>query len=691
MVKFDLAVDREKAISEGLWLIFDHYLAVREWMPDFVAADVQLDKTLVWVRFPSLGMEYYDESVLLALATAVGRPIKVDLTTLNDSRGKFARVCVEIPLNEPVVGRVWFREHWFKVEYEGLHWLCTGCGRYGHLARNCTHAGLGTTISASSHGGGDKVGPLSGEVAAPMQGSPNPNLVVNEDCKNHGDDALHGDWLVVKKPKQPPKNQNSHYARFKGEPRNMGKSPPNHNSFNVLTDDINDLEAANPDFGFCPSNCFIRSFYMRSLRWICSGVYASPIPNERLRLWDYLRSLRHRFKQAWTLMGDFNEILLPSDQRGGVFQHSRATKFGQLVMEILPRRHSDHNPLLLRCGGFTHLKGVRPFRFEAAWCTLPSVDYDRGDPLSPYLFVLCMEKLGALITHAVQEGTWVPFRLARGGPPISHLFFADDVLLFTKAKPSSVRTMIALLDRFSNASGLRFNPEKSKAYALCGVPPHRKQKLFDLTNIRFTGLLGHYLGFHMVHGRVLAGQFDFILNKVQQRLASWKGKLLNRPSRVTLANVVVAAFPTYSMQMQWVPQKFCDALDRLTRQFIWSGEGVHKLHLVNWNIITQKRRHGGLGVRVARLQNTALLGKLIWDFFNHGEKLWVQFVAAKYPGLHMKLRATGSFFWQSLSKAFEVLKEGFKLKLRSGNVSFWFDSWLDSSPLCLQVPYGSFA
>lgn len=51
---------------------------------------------------------------------------------------KFARVCVEINLDQPVVGHVWFRDHWFHVEYEGLHLLCKKCGIFGHTARSCT-------------------------------------------------------------------------------------------------------------------------------------------------------------------------------------------------------------------------------------------------------------------------------------------------------------------------------------------------------------------------------------------------------------------------------------------------------------------------------------------------------------------------------------------------------------------------
>lgn len=71
------------------------------------------------------------------MASAVGRPIKVDKNTLRVERARFARVCIEVDLTQQVVGKVWLKGHWYKVEYEGLHLICASCGCYGHLARSC--------------------------------------------------------------------------------------------------------------------------------------------------------------------------------------------------------------------------------------------------------------------------------------------------------------------------------------------------------------------------------------------------------------------------------------------------------------------------------------------------------------------------------------------------------------------------
>lgn len=71
---------------------------MRIWSPQFTAEIATIDKTLVWVRIPCLNIVYYDESILLTLE--VGKPVKVDIHTLQVERGRFARICVEIDLND---------------------------------------------------------------------------------------------------------------------------------------------------------------------------------------------------------------------------------------------------------------------------------------------------------------------------------------------------------------------------------------------------------------------------------------------------------------------------------------------------------------------------------------------------------------------------------------------------------------
>lgn len=59
----------------------------------------------------------------------------------------------------------------------------------------------------------------------------------------------------------------------------------------------------------------------------------------------------------------------------------------------------------------------------------------QGDPISPYLFLLCAEGFSALLRREEEEGRLHGIRICRGAPSVSHLLFADDsLILFFKSK-----------------------------------------------------------------------------------------------------------------------------------------------------------------------------------------------------------------------------------------------------------------
>ena len=103
-----------------------------------------------------------------------------------------------------------------------------------------------------------------------------------------------------------------------------------------------------------------------------------------------------------------------------------------------------------------------------------------------------------LISESVEKGEWKPVQLSRGGVSISHLLFADDILLFTEVKSSQLHLVLKILKEFELALGLRVNVEKSKAMVSKGVSRHRKKCLIAPSLIVFASHLGKYLGFHLL-------------------------------------------------------------------------------------------------------------------------------------------------------------------------------------------------
>ncbi|XP_028052338.1 uncharacterized protein LOC114256851 [Camellia sinensis] len=137
IVKFEVMEDYAKVFTGGPWIVMDRYVTVRKWQPDFKSDEAEEDTTAIWVRFPNLPIEYYDEKVLYHIAKVLGKPLKVDINTAMAARGKYARVCIEMDLRKPLVSHITIGRYNYVVEYEHLHLLCFSCGRVGHRKEKC--------------------------------------------------------------------------------------------------------------------------------------------------------------------------------------------------------------------------------------------------------------------------------------------------------------------------------------------------------------------------------------------------------------------------------------------------------------------------------------------------------------------------------------------------------------------------
>lgn len=76
----------------------------------------------------------------------------------------------------------------------------------------------------------------------------------------------------------------------------------------------------------------------------------------------------------------------------------------------------------------------------------------QGDPISPYIFVLCIERHSHLIKAEVAQRKWKWIKLSRYGPELSHLLFGDDMVLFAEASEDRIKNVRRCLEQFEDAS-----------------------------------------------------------------------------------------------------------------------------------------------------------------------------------------------------------------------------------------------
>ncbi|KAA3460632.1 Retrovirus-related Pol polyprotein LINE-1 [Gossypium australe] len=136
----------------------------------------------------------------------------------------------------------------------------------------------------------------------------------------------------------------------------------------------------------------------------------------------------------------------------------------------------------------------------------------QGCPLSPYLFVLCMEWLG----HSIHSGIEDPIRLSRSGPPVSHLFFADDLVIFCKAQIDQARLLKSILSLFCETSGHKISTRKSNIFYSKNIEADIRNQISQLFGFQEVQNLGKYLGVPLLHDRVTKNTLNFIVDKIRR-------------------------------------------------------------------------------------------------------------------------------------------------------------------------------
>lgn len=114
----------------------------------------------------------------------------------------------------------------------------------------------------------------------------------------------------------------------------------------------------------------------------------------------------------------------------------------------------------------------------------PKKGLHQGDPISTYLFVLCVERPSHFIQKKVDEGSWKPIRIARGALCISHLF-TKDLLLFVEAFFNQMEVVLDCLNTFSRTSGTLVNAGKTKVFFYKGVNHTITQFVLHMVGFNF--------------------------------------------------------------------------------------------------------------------------------------------------------------------------------------------------------------
>ncbi|KAF5454723.1 hypothetical protein F2P56_024369 [Juglans regia] len=107
----------------------------------------------------------------------------------------------------------------------------------------------------------------------------------------------------------------------------------------------------------------------------------------------------------------------------------------------------------------------------------PSRGLRHGDPLSPYLFLLCAEGLSSLVYHAEEIGARRGVSMSKRGTSINYQLFADDFIIFCKASMQQWRIMKQRLEKYEKASRQKLNMQKTSIFFNTNTKVEVKEEL----------------------------------------------------------------------------------------------------------------------------------------------------------------------------------------------------------------------
>ncbi|KAL5555798.1 hypothetical protein UlMin_038034 [Ulmus minor] len=252
---------------------------------------------------------------------------------------------------------------------------------------------------------------------------------------------------------------------------------------------------------------------------VCNIVYKEVIHSMR----------KKRGRDGW--MGLKVDIEKAYDKLNWSFIHSILTAFGfhQRLINWVTTCCSTMSMNVMLNGTF----------FQKNWL---SRGLRQGDPLSPYLFIICMEVLFRLINQKVEEGNIKGFSVARGVSPIHHLYFVDDIFLLGKATRFATSHFKECLDTFCSWYGQSFNNHKSNIFFSKNMSGIVEGRLVRILAFERIPILIHYLGLPLFRSNRIR-DFSFLVDKLDRKLVGWKFKLLPKTGRLLLIKAASMAIP----------------------------------------------------------------------------------------------------------------------------------------------------
>ncbi|XP_058782915.1 uncharacterized protein LOC131657547 [Vicia villosa] len=253
----------------------------------------------------------------------------------------------------------------------------------------------------------------------------------------------------------------------------------------------------------------------------------------------------------------------------------------------------------------------------------------QGDPISPLLFVIMMEYMNRVMIKMTRNADF-KFHSKCKALKITHLTFADDVLLFSRGDKKSIEILLAAFNSFSASTGLRVNPRKCYAF-YGGMGTAAKEEIGRITSYAEGQLPIRYLGIPLASKKLNVSHYLPLIDRVMSRIRHWSAHLLSTAGRIQLVKSTISATVQYWMTCLPLPDFVIRKLDSLCRSYIWSGKAtISKKSPEAWKRVCCPVKQGGLNVINLSVWNHVALLKCLWNISMELDNLWVKWIHTYY-------------------------------------------------------------
>ncbi|KAK1277742.1 putative ribonuclease H protein [Acorus gramineus] len=231
---------------------------------------------------------------------------------------------------------------------------------------------------------------------------------------------------------------------------------------------------------------------------------------------------------------------------------------------------------------------------------------------------------------------------------VSHLLFADDLILFTAATTKSGKGLKEILDKFAILSGLELNRGKSQVFYWGRADQH--PQFVAALGIEEGRLPVTYLGLPLFTWALSPRLCLPLVDKLRKRLQLWHGHILSLAGRLELAKSTLLSFQNYWSAAFLLPRGTIKAMEKVIRSFIWGGPTLKgAIHHVKWDTICSPKAEGGLGLKHITDWVQATAGARLWEVLSGKESLWVAWVTKRYLSKQkvweVPISSSGSWAW----------------------------------------------